>query len=297
MSDERTRDENEGLISIGQLAEETGLAPDTIRVWERRYGKPVPVRLPSGHRRYRRPTVTWLRRVAEALSRGHRPHKVVRLGDAELNALLEDAEATDTRMADEALRLIRAGDRAALDRQLASERARRSPLAFVLEVATPLAHAVGRAWADGELNVRHEHFFAEVLEHELRGLRRALPEGNGRVVLFTTLSGERHGLGIQMAAVAAQIAGARPLVLGIDTPDEEIPLAAADHGASFVALSVSLATGGVEIDRRLARLREALPSDVALVVGGAGARGVRRGPRGVTFISDLREFTALVADA
>ena len=40
------------LLSIGQICEETGLTADVIRVWERRYGFPVPVRRPSGHRRY-----------------------------------------------------------------------------------------------------------------------------------------------------------------------------------------------------------------------------------------------------
>ena len=38
-----------------------------MRIWERRYGRPEAVRLPSGHRRYTDAQVTWLRRVAEAL--------------------------------------------------------------------------------------------------------------------------------------------------------------------------------------------------------------------------------------
>lgn len=59
--------------SIGDLADATDIAPATIRVWERRYGRPKPVRLPSGHRRYSSDEVTWLRRVGEALANGHRP--------------------------------------------------------------------------------------------------------------------------------------------------------------------------------------------------------------------------------
>ena len=42
------------LLSIGELSRATGLSIDTLRVWERRYGRPVPVRLPSGHRRISR---------------------------------------------------------------------------------------------------------------------------------------------------------------------------------------------------------------------------------------------------
>ena len=84
------------LLSIGNLARATGLSVDTIRVWERRYGQPKPIRLPSGHRRYPQETVTWLRRVSEALTLGHRPSEVVHLEDAELSKLLDGREGRDS---------------------------------------------------------------------------------------------------------------------------------------------------------------------------------------------------------
>lgn len=39
-------------LTIGDLAERTGLTPATLRVWESRHGFPRPARLESGHRRY-----------------------------------------------------------------------------------------------------------------------------------------------------------------------------------------------------------------------------------------------------
>jgi DICT domain-containing protein len=48
---ETTTTEPPGL-SIGDLAERTGLAPATLRMWEARHGFPRPRRLASGHRRY-----------------------------------------------------------------------------------------------------------------------------------------------------------------------------------------------------------------------------------------------------
>lgn len=39
-------------LSIGDLAERTGVSAATLRVWEARHGFPVPHRLESGHRRY-----------------------------------------------------------------------------------------------------------------------------------------------------------------------------------------------------------------------------------------------------
>ena len=44
-------------LTIGTLAERTGLSPATIRAWEQRHGFPVPARLGSGHRRYAESTV------------------------------------------------------------------------------------------------------------------------------------------------------------------------------------------------------------------------------------------------
>jgi F420-0:gamma-glutamyl ligase len=49
-------------------------------------------------------------------------------------------------------------------------------------------------------------------------------------------------------------------------------------------VGVSAATCGPSTDRVLAELRRQLPARVRLVVGGAQARGVRRGPRGVDWL-------------
>ncbi|HEX2104710.1 MAG TPA: DICT sensory domain-containing protein, partial [Solirubrobacteraceae bacterium] len=50
-------------LAIRDVAERTGLAAGTIRMWEQRYGFPVPERTPSGYRRYRPDDVDTLRRV------------------------------------------------------------------------------------------------------------------------------------------------------------------------------------------------------------------------------------------
>lgn len=49
---ERTPLDLDGVLTIGQLAARTGLTPEVLRMWESRHAFPVPVRLPSGHRRY-----------------------------------------------------------------------------------------------------------------------------------------------------------------------------------------------------------------------------------------------------
>jgi methanogenic corrinoid protein MtbC1 len=106
------------------------------------------------------------------------------------------------------------------------------------------------------------------------------------VVVLATLSGEAHGLGLQMLSLYMRVLGVRAEVIGTHTPAHEIAAGASELGAAGVGLSVSLATGGVNADRVIADLRRQLPKDVRLLVGGRGARGVRRGPRGVDHVAD-----------
>jgi hypothetical protein len=42
----------------------------------------------------------------------------------------------------------------------------------------------------------------------------------------------------------------------------------------------------VGTDRRLAELRRAVPARVRIAVGGTGARGARRGPRGLDYLDE-----------
>ena len=51
-------------LAIKDVAERTGIAPGTIRMWEQRYGFPEPDRTASGYRRYTDDDVESLRRVA-----------------------------------------------------------------------------------------------------------------------------------------------------------------------------------------------------------------------------------------
>src|SRR3712207_3730265 len=53
-----------GDLAIREVAEATGIAAGTIRMWEQRYGFPDPQRTASGYRRYSDDDVEALRRVA-----------------------------------------------------------------------------------------------------------------------------------------------------------------------------------------------------------------------------------------
>ena len=72
-------------LPIRDVAEQTGLAAGTIRMWEQRYGFPTPERTPSGYRVYSEDDVEMLRRVVE-----------LRRGGLSVLAALERARSSST---------------------------------------------------------------------------------------------------------------------------------------------------------------------------------------------------------
>jgi hypothetical protein len=99
----------------------------------------------------------------------------------------------------------------------------------------------------------------------------------GARVLFSTLGGERHELGLLMAALCAMGAGANPVCLGPEVPLEDLLHAVERSGAAALALSI-VAQPTSEVAPPLAALRAGLPSHVHLWVGGAGSSALALPP-------------------
>src|SRR3954447_26188714 len=59
-------------LNIAALAQRTGIAPDTLRKWEQRYGVLHPERAPGGQRRYSERDVARVEWLKERLHEGYR---------------------------------------------------------------------------------------------------------------------------------------------------------------------------------------------------------------------------------
>ncbi len=266
------------LLSIGDICDETGLSPDVIRVWERRYGFPEPVRLPSGHRRYKAGDLHRLRLMAEAVALGHRPSVVATADDETLRALLQKDESRAWKdLVDPLFESVRRLDAAALAELLDQGQRRDGLVPFLRHCVSPLLDKVGMAWAEGILGIHHEHFLTEVMEDRLRKLRA---DQRVRIsdapILFATLPGERHRLGLLMAALTYAAKGYRTELLGVDIPVANIASAARALKAAGVAVSLSIQSSGEPTRRLLLDLQERLPKGCRLVIGGQGAARTRK---------------------
>lgn len=293
----------EGLLSIGALSTATGIPVDTIRTWERRYGFPAPERKPSGHRLYPLSTVPRLRRVAQAIARGHRAAEVLGASEnvlelllASLPASMTEPPATPSIVADgtsvsadsgEVFQWVRAFDAERLKRWFQSDWARLGPLTFLEVRAATFLREVGNAWAQKRLEVRHEHFASAVLGDFLRSVRAPLDErATGPIVALATLPGELHGLGLQMVALVFALANWRVLILGVDTPIEQIAALTLEVPIAAIGLSC-VAPRGAKNAAQVRALRQKLPAKIPLIVGGSGA------PATVDGADVLADLTAL----
>jgi len=111
--------------------------------------------------------------------------------------------------------------------------------------------------------------------------------------VFATPAGERHELGLLMAALTALGAGGNPLYLGLELPVED--LLAAVEGAKAKALALSLVTiPAAQATRTLGALRGGMSDEVRLWLGGSGAHDLEL-PPAVEYIGSLEDLEQQVS--
>src|SRR5215218_6409458 len=78
---------------IGVVAERTGLTPDVLRVWERRYSVVEPSRSAGGQRVYSDADIERLSLLHRATRGGHNISQVATLSQEKLQDLVRDVES------------------------------------------------------------------------------------------------------------------------------------------------------------------------------------------------------------
>jgi hypothetical protein len=273
-------------LSIAAVERDTGIGKDTLRVWERRYGFPVPERDAFGERSYPFEQVEKLRLIRRLMDQGHRPGRIVAQPVAALLSLSQSAVGvgqipTQTQLP-AYLQLyvdqIKGHDSEALHTQLTLDLGREGLSDFVIDLVAPLTVWVGEAWVRGELAVFEEHLFTECVTRVMRlGIAHCdqAAGASGPKVLLTTFPQEPHGLGLLMVESLLTEQGCACLSLGTQTPVLDIARAAQAHRVDVVALSFSSLMKTNDVLAGMAELRQHLPSTVTVWVGGQAA-GLKR---------------------
>jgi MerR family transcriptional regulator, light-induced transcriptional regulator len=246
---------------IGALARRLGVAPATLRDWERRYGIGPGGRSAGGHRRYQPADIARIEHMRRLVLDGMPP------GEAARVALAPDSAAELARTVPEPAAWGAGGRSLPLPGQLPQARGlARAALALdgpaiaarldrALDsggvvttwerLAMPVLTAVGeRSAADGSC-IDVEHLLSAGLLAALgaRAGRLAEPR-NARTVLLACADGEEHSLALYALAAALAERGVRTTMLGARTPPAALAGAISRIGpaAAFV-WSQTAATG------------------------------------------------------
>jgi MerR family transcriptional regulator, light-induced transcriptional regulator len=233
--------------SIAAVSKLTGVSCHALRVWERRYGFPVPHRTASGHRRYSREQVQLLRRISDLSQSGHPIGDLiagVREGRLEGESFPSPVvpARVDLRAAELVDRLLQgdlAGGEVCFQRLAETYDATE----LVTRVLEPAFVDMGERWFRRECEVFQERIASGFLRSKLEILINEARRSNNkpaRTIVIGTVQGDRHAGGALMLNLFLEHAGWRVLNLGVDLPVREYQKAVAVWKPDAMALSFVL---------------------------------------------------------
>lgn len=297
---------------IGVVARRTGLKPDLIRAWERRYSAVEPGRTQTRRRFYSDADIERLQLLRRAVATGRGISQVANLSNEELQALIAEEPAARSYpvtpapaaplpvAADTAepyltlcLSAAQRLDIHDLEQQLDRASVALSRHNLLDKLLVPLMQRIGELWQRGDLRPIHEHLASSVIRSFLGSMRAAYQAGfNSPQLIVTTPARQLHELGALIAAATAASEGWQVTYLGPDLPAEEIAAAALQKEARAVALSIVYPPDDALLADEIRRLRRLLPRTVELIVGGraAAAYGAALDDAGARRVESLKEL-------
>jgi DNA-binding transcriptional MerR regulator len=234
-----------GYIRIGELSRRTGVSPELLRAWERRYGLFAPDRSPGRFRLFSDADVERVRAMREHIARGLSAAEAARLVVESPPSARASVESPGFAL-EEPRQALRAallafdepGAHAAFDVLLA----RLTVDSLLREVVLPFLRDLGESWERGEATVAQEHFASNLLRGRLLALGRGWGRGTGSRALLAAPPGELHDLGLVALGLALRERGWRVTFLGADTPVDTLIDTARRLGPDVIVVASLIAS-------------------------------------------------------
>jgi len=267
-------------LSVAAVARMLGIAPATLRTWDRRYGIGPSAHAPGRHRRYSPQDIARLETMRHALVRGVGPAEAARYALASTNGgLAAVVDGVRPRAGGTMLRLPGAGryarglGRAALALDFPAARTVLVEAVDTLgvvatwdDVARPVLAAVARRWATTGAGVEIEHLLSQSIAAVFSA--HALAKGEapeGRPILLAGMPHERHTLPLLVLAAALGDRSVPVQPMGTDLPRAALHAAVRRTAPAAVVLwSQTAATADVAL---LETLPETRPRSRTFVAG------------------------------
>lgn len=295
-----------------------GLAPGTLRAWERRYEALRADASRGGRSMYSESMVRRLRNLAALTERGFRIGDIVDLPEAEIVALLAGGDpleipatvlgggSVDREGGVDVDELVSAALAAATHFDLVALHAvvDRAVVALGrLNLADgflfPLVQITRARRAAGECRPVHETFLVSNLAAILATmLAVAGARRQGPTVVVTAPGREGVELGCLATSVHVAGCGYTPLFVGVGVPTEDVVEVVGRAHAAAVVMSIVLPSYDLAVLGEVSLLRRQLPPEIPLLVGGRMSDEMRSelSAAGVRVLTDMRSLSeALLA--
>ncbi|WP_406601761.1 MerR family transcriptional regulator [Lentzea sokolovensis] len=280
---------SEPLLSVAAVARRLGVAPATLRTWDRRYGLGPTGHTVGRHRKYGPPDVARLELMQRALLRGASSAEAARFALDSKSSMTHGVAPVApsggrglklpgaSRLARGLGRAAVAMDSIAVQGMLADSLASDGVITTWNEVVRPVLTAVAARWQLSGAGVEVEHLLNEcVLAAFVRATPLVTSGRNHRPVLLACMPEERHNLPLYPLAAELAHRGVVARQLGAALPMDALAAAVRRTAPAAVVLWAQLpryADPGVIT--ALPRTRQ----QVRLFVGGPGwRRGVVTAP-------------------
>ncbi len=311
-------------LGVASVARRLGIAPGTLRTWDRRYGVGPTSHVTGSHRRYTAADLARLTLMRRLMLEGVSPAQAAEAAlGTDVQALagmtplpmdmpfaaqprtprrarsgggrviaLGDASPAARGLARAAMAL----DSAACTGVIAASLGSRGVVATWDELLVPVLYGVGERWRTTGAGVEVEHLLSECVEDALRGVTRNLARSlNARPVLLAALEPEEHRIPLHALAAALAERHVAVRMLGPRLPPAALSAAVARTGAAVVFLWAQ-GSGRRSRVSTVATLPAMRPGP-ALLLGGPGWLGHPRLPADAQILKDLSSAVDAVTAA
>jgi len=223
-------DEDLGL-TVAAVARRLGVAPATLRTWDRRYGLGPSKHNAGDHRRYSQEDLARLTYMRRLVIAGVSPFDAAKRALSQTPQMSPELIEQDRVVRDDLVEVLWRATQSFDDQYIETVVRKEINTSGVVltweQVLIPLLALAGEEWENSEKNanavIAAEHFIVDIIRRLFIERQIKLKEAiNARPELLASVSRERHTLPLSVAAAALAEKNIRCQSLGGETPAEVI---------------------------------------------------------------------------
>jgi DNA-binding transcriptional MerR regulator len=266
----------EPIYNLKSVVQETGVKPDTLRAWERRYGLPEPARTKGGHRLYSQRDIEIVKWLLDRQQEGLRIKGAVELwrsleaddqeplqppSTSAVSFMPETDGQTIVELRQAWVAACLAFDEREAEQTLTQAFALYPPEIVCLDLLREGIAQIGQGWYDDQVTVQQEHFASGLAMRRVEALLLAAPPPTrpGRILVACPPE-EEHTFGLLLLTYLLRRRGWEVLYLGADVPIVQLEEVVSTAKPSLaISMALQLPTAATLLEMALFLQREGVP--------------------------------------